>query len=178
VAFLDDDDEWLPEKLDRQCAAIAGGSADVIASNAIRSSGGLYFADHPRSFRPSRGDIVHANPLITSSVVVRRELAGFPTPRWLRGVEDYAAWLALADRGARFLVLGDPLVRYEDSGADRLSAARARGELAIARMAWRRALRGPPDTEAARAAARKTAGAAYVAASDGLAWLRRRAGGK
>ena len=33
---------------------------------------------------------------------------------WIEGVEDYAAWLKLAYRGAPFLVLPDRLVIYED----------------------------------------------------------------
>jgi teichuronic acid biosynthesis glycosyltransferase TuaG len=166
VAFLDDDDEWLRHKLARQRELIGG--ADVIASNALRSSGGIYFRDSSPLATPGREQLLRANPIITSSSLVRRALIRFPEPRWLGGVEDYVAWLDLADRGARFAILGEPLVRYEDGGSERLSGARLRNEVALARLAWRRSLRWPPDGGYARAALRRTAGATYLAADEML----------
>jgi teichuronic acid biosynthesis glycosyltransferase TuaG len=164
VAFLDDDDEWLPQKLSVQRTLMRGeGGPDVIATNALRSSGGAYFADAPPLFEPRRDQLLRANPVITSSALVRRGLVHFPEQRWLGGVEDYAAWMDLADHGARFAVLGEPLVRYEDSASQRLSRARVRGETALALLACKRALRWPPDRADARAALRKTAGAVYLA---------------
>jgi teichuronic acid biosynthesis glycosyltransferase TuaG len=161
VAFLDDDDEWLRHKLARQRELM--GAADVIASNALRTSGGVYFRDSSALATPGREQLLRANPIITSSSLVRRALIRFPEPRWLGGVEDYVAWLDLADRGARFAILGEPLVRYEDGGSERLSGARLRNEVALARLAWRRSIGWPPDGGYARAALRRTTGAAYVA---------------
>jgi glycosyltransferase involved in cell wall biosynthesis len=174
IAFLDDDDEWLPGKLARQRRAIAAEGADIIAANALRSDGSVYFRDAPAMLRPTRRDLLRANPIITSSAVVRRTFAGFPTARWMRGIEDYAAWLALADRGGRVLVLGEPLVRYQDVGSDRLSAARAQREAAVARLAWQRAMRRPIEAANVKAAVRRTAGAIHVAGSDGLTAVRAR----
>jgi teichuronic acid biosynthesis glycosyltransferase TuaG len=179
VAFLDDDDEWLPQKLTRQRELMRAQGADVIAANAVRTSGGIYFSGAPAIFQPTRDQLLRSNPIITSSALVRRPLVHFPEQRWLGGVEDYAAWLALSDRGARFAILGEPLVRYEDAAAGRLSRARVRGELAIALLACKRALRLPPNGDDARAAgrtvARKAAGAAYVAGAELLASVRARA---
>lgn len=172
VAFLDDDDEWLPHKLAVQRTVMRTQRADLIATNALRSSGGTYFADAPALFEPRRDQILRANPVITSSSLVRRRLVHFPEQRWLGGVEDYAAWLDLADGGARFAVLGEPLIRYEDAASQRLSRARVRGETAIALLAWKRALRRPPDGDNVRAALRKSIGAAYLA-SAGLRDLAR-----
>lgn len=174
VAFLDDDDEWLPEKLARQLAAIADETVELIATNALRSGGHLYFANAPAALWPTRADVLAANPIITSSVLVRRSLAGFPTATWMRGIEDYAAWLALADRGTRMLVLGDPLVRYEDAATDRLSAARATRELAVTRLLWRRALERPVQLAKLRAAMRRTLQTACVVVIDARAVLRAR----
>jgi teichuronic acid biosynthesis glycosyltransferase TuaG len=177
VAFLDDDDEWLPQKLAVQRPLMREQGPDLIATNALRSSGGAYFADAPALFEPVRSELLRANAIITSSALVRRHVVRFPEQRWLGGVEDYAAWLDLADRGARFAILGEPLVRYEDSASQRLSRARLRGESAIALLAWKRALRWPPDRDDARAALRKTTGAAYVA-TTGLRDAARERGGR
>lgn len=172
VAFLDDDDAWFPEKLARQRMAMAHDPVDVIAANALCSDGSPYFDGAPARQMPSRRQFLRANPVITSTVLLRRSLAGFPTARWLRGVEDYAAWLQLADLGARFLVMGEPLISYENASGERLSAARARTELAITRLAWQRAVRAPATRADFVAAIRRTAGTLYVAGDDTLAAIR------
>ncbi len=172
VAFLDDDDEWLAGKLEAQLAVFASERVDVVASNAFCSDGSTYLRDAPARQRPTRSDLQRVNPLITSSTVVRRSIVGFPTARWMRGIEDYAAWLAMADRGARFLVLGEPLVRYQSESADRLSRARTRRQFSIARLAWQRTIEKPGELARTMAALRWTAGALYVAAQDGLAEIR------
>ncbi|MEA2124021.1 MAG: hypothetical protein QOI80_803 [Solirubrobacteraceae bacterium] len=158
VAFLDDDDEWLPGKLAAQLEHTA--EADVIGTNAVTTDGDLYFPDAPKLRHPDRAEILAVNPMINSSAMVRRELllaaGGVPL---VRGLEDYAGWLELADRGARFTILGEPLVRYTTHGDDRVSSAPLRGEVAAARLAWRRALKHPGDGAARRAALNKTAAA-------------------
>ncbi len=84
----------------------------------------------------------------------------------MRGVEDYAAWLSLADAGARFLVLGDPLVRYTTHASGRFSGgAPARVERAVARLAWKRAIRHPLDLQLLRTAINKSGAAAQASAS-------------
>jgi glycosyltransferase involved in cell wall biosynthesis len=169
VAFLDDDDEWLPGKLKAQLEHTD--RADVIATNAVTTTAEQpYFPAAPPIARPTRRDILTANPVIHSSAMVRRDrlrrVGGFPTESWLRALEDYGAWLALADAGARFLVLGEPLVRYRTHGEDRFSrGGPLRVEMAAARLAWRRLRKHPRDRELMRAAAVKTAAAAQASPS-------------
>ena len=155
LAFLDDDDEWLPGKLAAQAPWTEDGRADVIATNARRSSGGVYFPQLAAPWMPSRRELLHDNPLILSSTVVRRDLVaatrGFPTARRVAGIEDYLLWMALSDRGARFVVLPDVLVRYEDGGeAARMSNRDL--QAAIALTSWRRWARRPWDPLLLRAA--------------------------
>jgi glycosyltransferase involved in cell wall biosynthesis len=167
IAFLDDDDEWLAGKLAAQTAA---GEEDVIATNALRNDGTPYFAQAPTSWRPRWIDILRANPIVASSALVRRErllaVGGFPTASSVRGLEDYAAWLALARDGASFLILGEPLVRYDDGGEARLSHDRARIQLEVARMACAYALRRPIAAAELGVALRHAAGAAHVLSAD------------
>jgi GT2 family glycosyltransferase len=178
VAFLDDDDEWLPDKLAAQRVALATESADAVATNALRSDGSIYFPDARASWRPTPTDLLWANPIIASSALVRRDLllsaGGFPTELRLKGLEDYATWLELASRGARFLVLGDALVRYDDSSGDRLSRDRARIEMAVARLAWGHAFRAPVRRAEMKAALRRSVGAVHVSCAE--AWTAVRAG--
>jgi glycosyltransferase involved in cell wall biosynthesis len=167
VAFLDDDDAWLPGKLKRQLERADAGDVDVIGTNAVRSDGTVYFPSAPREWRPTRADLLRVNPLIVSSVLVRRDVldltGGFRAERWARGVADYGMWLELADAGARVVVLGDVLVDYESRGQNRMSAAPVGQELAVARLFWRRWREKPVDTLRFRSAANKTVGAAWLA---------------
>ena len=164
VAFLDDDDRWLPEKLERQGPHLRPDR--VVATNARLTSGGIYFPDLREPRRHARSDVLRVNPVVVSSAVAPREAVlaagGFPEPRWARGVADYGLWLALADRGADFLVLPDVLVEYEDDPAGRMSSKRAVQETAVARLAWGRALRAPADRGVRRAAANHAAAAGRV----------------
>ncbi len=176
IAFLDDDDEWLPGKLATQRAALVAEAADVISTNALRNDGSLYFPGAAPLWRPTHLDLLNANPIVVSSVIVRRELLlsadGFPTYGWTTGIDDYAVWLELANRGARFLVLGEALVRYEDAAEDRLSHYRVRSQLGVTRLAWRHALRGPISPAGITAALRYSAGVGYLLGAETWAKLR------
>jgi glycosyltransferase involved in cell wall biosynthesis len=178
IAFLDDDDEWLETKLAAQLAVGASTNADVIGTNAFRSNGELYFPDAPARWEPARVDVLRANPLIVSSALVRRKhlisAGGFRTDVGVRGIEDYAMWLELSSRGCRFVALGEPLVRYEDASSDRMSAARARTQVAVARLAWHHALRAPIGRPAVAGAVRQTAVALHVLGGAAAARLRQR----
>jgi len=171
IAFLDDDDEWLPGMLSRQLRCVRAGNVDLVGANARLSDGSLYFPNASASWRPTRADVLRANPLITSTVLARRssllQSGGFSPHRWARGVEDYAAWLALADRGARFCVLGDVLARYESCGKDRLSGLRRQQEMRVARLFWHRWRRAPLTEGGFTAAVHKTLVAIKVAGEAG-----------
>ncbi len=176
IAFLDDDDEWLPGKLAAQRAALATEAADVIATNALRSDGSVYFPDAPPALLPTRADLLSANPIIVSSAMVPRDrllsAGGFRTNRRLKGIEDYAMWLELADRKAQVFILGEPLVRYEDASSERMSTARIRTQLAVTRLIWTHALHRPNTSAGLRTALRHSAGVGYVAGEEALARLR------
>jgi glycosyltransferase involved in cell wall biosynthesis len=174
VAFLDDDDQWVPAKLRVQSEAISGGRYDVVASDATRSGGEPYFGLE-RAVEPDRDELLRHNPIITSTAIARRsaliEAGGFTDSAVgmsITGVEDYAAWLNLAYRGARFVVLPDQLVLYDDAGNERVSSAAARQEAEVAAVRWRLWMRRPYDVAVLGSALRGTL--------DALRWRRRSAG--
>jgi len=157
LAFLDDDDEWLAGKLAAQRAWCEDGRADVVGTNALRSSGALYFPDLDAPRMPTRHDLLHDNPLVLSTVVAARDLVraanGFPTARRVGGIADYLLWMRLSDLGARFAVLPEPLVRYDDAAdAGRMSDHAVQMHLGIVQTSWRRWGRRPWDRLLLRAA--------------------------
>lgn len=135
VAFLDDDDLWHPDKLERQVAAMDRDGVDVLGTGAELVDG----AGRPvRVYRPPEGlvsllQLAVRNPMALSSVVMRAawftQLGGFNEDRRLAGWgEDYDLWLRAAAVGARVANLADPLVVYREGGgiAARVGADPAR----------------------------------------------------
>ena len=156
VAFLDDDDRWLPTKLSAQARFMETSSYDVVASDAVRTGGGRYFGARAGPYAPSRRAIVRMNPIIMSTAVVRRatlqQVGGFGTDRSLAAIADYDLWLRIADQGARFVITNEVLAIYEDTAQARLSTARIATQIRLARLKWRRACASPRDRSALRSA--------------------------
>ena len=178
IAFLDSDDEWMPEKLERQIGLLRGTSPSVgLVYSGVESvrEGGVPTIEPAGA----RGDIyremLHRNVIHGggSNVVMRRQViatAGF-FHEGLPAIEDYEYWLRIT-RFFEVDAIDEPLVRYHDrGGAERRSRAlranlEARGwlfsryarDMRRARVAHlfllrdvRRALRAPaPDYRTAR----------------------------
>ena len=119
VAFLDADDEWLPEKLSRSLAVMTNEAADLVSHDYIRSEGETStriscahnFNRQPDPFV----DYFLRGYIATSTVVARRALlvdtGGFDPS--LRAGQDYELWLAAISRpGMRHHVFAESLTRY------------------------------------------------------------------
>ncbi len=124
VAFLDDDDQWLPNKLERQYAVLAAHpeAAAVSCSFVLSAPGG---ADRTLTLRPPRDlqQLLRANCLGGASVcfTTRAHLlacGGFDPV--LRSGQDWDLWLKLYANGP-VLVCAEPLVRYETHGDQRIT---------------------------------------------------------
>jgi glycosyltransferase involved in cell wall biosynthesis len=121
VAFLDQDDLWLPEKLARQLPLLD--ETSVVYSDAyIRRDGGLDRAER-LSDRLDREpgsvtfpSLIVGNPIPVLTTVLSRSLllahGGFAADRALQGVDDYDLWLRLAAAGVRFTYVPEPLAVY------------------------------------------------------------------
>jgi teichuronic acid biosynthesis glycosyltransferase TuaG len=141
IAFLDDDDNWLPRKLELQLPHLVS-EFQVVSSNALSTRGGTYPlpGQPPREF--GRHELLLDNWVIMSTAVALRkaviEVGGFRTDPRLTGLEDYCLWLDLAERGARFLLSPEIVAIYDAAGNERLSDATVRRQAELARYTARR----------------------------------------
>lgn len=123
VAFLDADDEWLPEKLERQLAFMDENKSRISYTD-------TYYSKNDKRVRyskmapPYAGQIL--NPLveewlefcfITMNTVVAEkrlleEVGGFDEAAPFLSFEDYGLWLQVALSEARFDYLDEPLAVY------------------------------------------------------------------
>ena len=119
VAFLDADDEWLPEKLARSLSVMETAAADLVSHDFLRAEGdsSAYIScAHNFSRRPDPFvDYFLRGYIATSTVVARRQLlvdAGGFDPS-LRAGQDYELWLAAISRpDMRHHVFAEALTRY------------------------------------------------------------------
>lgn len=125
IAFLDSDDAWHPEKLSRVTAHLNQGY-DLIYHDMSIFNNSLPLKIHPifksRDLHsPIFNDlIIKGNPIINSSVVVRKELlisiGGISENRNLIGWEDYDTWIRLSQITENFYYLKEVLGDYHTGG--------------------------------------------------------------
>ena len=116
VAFLDADDLWLPDKLERQLAAA---SAPLVYTDRLNIGARGDLPELQSLVTPMHdGDLFvrllrEGNFITNTSVMMRRELflqlGGFYTG--LNGTEDWDLWIRVAERHPIALV-PEPLVKY------------------------------------------------------------------
>lgn len=135
VAFLDDDDEWLPTKLERQISALQATPEAVLCYTAVSRtcpSGemDILMPNPPDKIWP---DIRLKTPFTPCSLLVRRDVfdasGGFDER--LRCVEDWEFFVRLTPDRCMVAVL-EPLVRvHADSGMSMRGEAMLQTELSI-----------------------------------------------
>lgn len=149
VAFLDDDDVWLDDKLARQRDVFTARPDTVLSCGQIRLFGGRdgVWPAEPLPDVLDVGLLCTGNYVATSTVVARtaavREAGGFD-PRFVPA-EDYDLWLSLAAAG-KVRYLAAPLCRYRfhDGGTSRDEAAMLRSIEALLTRHHRRGLMPSP----------------------------------
>ena len=120
LAFLDSDDEWMPEKLEKQFELIEKEKVKASSSNALRLIPGKGIVGKYLSLEKeiiNFEDLLKVNEVITSSVIIHRSLIksvfGFPEEEELKTIEDYAFWLRISSQ-TDFAYSNDQLVIYRD----------------------------------------------------------------
>lgn len=136
VSFLDSDDWWFPTRTEKVKASLT--TEDDVVHHQLQ----VERADKNTDARPAHGSLLgdplhvadpvmhmirFGNPLATSATTVRRdlllEIGGFVTAHDL--IEDFDAWLRLANRGARWKRIPEVLGAYW-AGGDQLSKVNAK----------------------------------------------------
>ena len=127
IAFLDDDDLWLREKLARQVEFMTHHpNCVILGCNAYRWPGVEPWAPSlPLYFQKTRfgqvdyADLVQDNRFITSSVMISRNIlqqAGLFNEIIPPPVEDYELWLRIAALGEAWL-MPEPMVVYRENAS-------------------------------------------------------------
>ena len=121
VAFLDADDEWLPEKLERSMKVMSQTDSMLVSHDYIRREANgreTVIGDCSRNF--SRCDepyleLYRLGYIATSGVVVRREavIAAGGFDETLQAAQDFALWLKMLSKpNVSFVVFPGALLRY------------------------------------------------------------------
>lgn len=120
IAFLDSDDEWLPNKIETQMLSLNKSQFKAACSNAFKivagkNTGNYVFYDKETI---CLSDLFPTNPIICSSVIIHRDHFKkdilFPEEPEYKAIEDYALWLKISI-STPFLYLQKPLINYTDS---------------------------------------------------------------
>ncbi len=106
VAILDVDDIWHPEKLEKQMSLVP--QYDVIGTNCV------YFGESNAVPKLPLGNLSNFdfnkfNPIINSSVIIRKEMCWWNP---VYDVEDYELWLRLRKLGKSFFNVSEILVKH------------------------------------------------------------------
>jgi glycosyltransferase involved in cell wall biosynthesis len=129
IAFLDADDQWMPEKLAIQLARTERHpSAALVATGAeYERNGRIYKATRTDKVGHLVRDLLLGNCINTSTVMVRRSALDAPPKRFPVDIgfgEDWEMWVALAAAN-EILLIPDVLAKTFRSGANASSSVDA-----------------------------------------------------
>ncbi|MFD4589203.1 glycosyltransferase family 2 protein [Streptomyces rubiginosohelvolus] len=131
VAFLDSDDMWLPEKMEKQLAFAAEGNAPLTFTSYFKMDADY---DGESTDWVPNGRVIRAREHVDYRAMLRRDYIGALTAMYDRNVlgtrlmpemrkrQDYALWLSIMRDGADARGLAEPLAVYRTGQAGSLSS--------------------------------------------------------
>ena len=127
VAFLDSDDEWYPNKIEKQVQLFAE-NKDLVLAGSLYSVGDKCYFSKSFSFirKISLTGLMLKNSFVTSTVMCPRSiLQKYKFDESKKYSEDYKLWLQLATLGKLCILQGEVLTKMNDKplwGAKGLSS--------------------------------------------------------
>lgn len=134
VAFLDSDDIWLPEKLERQLSLSEETGASFLYTGAAvidslsRKTGREFRVPKSVTYR----SLLRRTDIICSTVVVRRNLILKHPMERSDLHEDYVCWLSILKEESTAFGISEPLILYRIS-----TTSKSGNKLKSAGMMWR-----------------------------------------
>ncbi|MHB1105257.1 MAG: glycosyltransferase family 2 protein [Lutibacter sp.] len=120
LAFCDDDDIWLPEKLEVQMEMMK--KLQKAHQNVIIHTNTILFGENRKESVTNKTNIIQfedffsGNPLTYSSILLTKsEYIIFDEDQSKRAVEDADLWIDLLLNNYTFKLIENPLVRYRDA---------------------------------------------------------------
>ena len=114
IAFLDDDDTWFPDKLEKQVSLVKENHLDAVFSQLLVKydvSGGEYATKARNVSNPLKSICIENYIGATISCLIRRELflelKGFDEMFLAR--EEYDLWIRVIESGAKIGIVEEPL---------------------------------------------------------------------
>jgi teichuronic acid biosynthesis glycosyltransferase TuaG len=133
VAFLDGDDLWMPQKLERQLSYMRSRNAAISYTRFRRMTedGSHVGRLIPIPKTLSYGQLLRNTAMATSTVVIDRAICG-PFRMPMTACDDYALWLEIVRRGYKSYGLDEDLMRYRV-----VSSSFSRNKRKYALKVWR-----------------------------------------
>ncbi len=136
IAFLDSDDIWKPEKLEKQVACLEN---QPDAALCFTASAFIFEDGRPSDSlltvpeKVTRKDLLKQNVISCSSVLARRrDLLDDPMPDGTNLHEDYAVWLSLLGRYPYAVGVNEAMLVYRVS-----TGSKSGNKVKAAKMQWR-----------------------------------------
>lgn len=148
VAFLDSDDIWYPDKLEKQLNLLKTECADFSYTSyrLVTAEENAWIGDYLVPEETSLKDMLGQNRIGCSTVLMRRELADRYRFSDEFYHEDYVLWLQMLRQGVKMVGLRDIMVDYRYSPVSRagnkLASAMHRWQIyrGYLRLSWRQSV--------------------------------------
>jgi glycosyltransferase involved in cell wall biosynthesis len=120
IAFCDNDDEWLPTKLEKQISLATKLDCKASCTNAIKKVNGINIEKNMINYKKEKisfYDLLNSNSIVCSSSVVKKsileKIGGFSEVLEHGSYADFICWLRVLTQ-TDFAFIDESLVIYDD----------------------------------------------------------------